>query len=187
MKSRIFLLMAAVFLVTLSLPRQAAAQFELSLGFNFHRTDYGQDIGYSWNRRWGTSFGYYFGDRSEVEFGYTEVVERTKIHGLEDTTFHDRIYSLNVVQSLAPRDFPVQPYVKIGIGQLDREATGEYTGGGAPPKLVLSVTGIIGAGARIYIAKGFSIRLEATSYLAGGNISKFKENAALSFGISSTF
>ncbi len=176
-----------VALLTVLLPGKASAgAFEYSLGFSFNRSNYTEES-FSWNRRWGTSIGYHFTDRSGIEFSFQDVVDRTKIIGYEDTTFHDQIFSFNWVQALTGKDFPVQPYVKAGIGQLNREATGTYGGGGSPPRIVDSVTAVFSLGARIYLSRGMAIRTEATSYLSGGSIRTWKDNLAYNFGVSVFF
>ena len=168
-------------------PQQAAAgAFELSLGFSFNRSNY-TGSNYSWSRHWGATAGYYFTEHSEIEFSVQDIVDRTSIMGYEDTTFHDQIYSFNWVQSLTSKDFPVQPYVKVGLGQLNREATGSYANGGSPPAIVDSLTVVLGAGLRLYFTKKFAIRSEATTYLTGGNIQTWKNNVSTNIGVSFYF
>lgn len=178
---------AAITCAFIAAPRQAAAgTFELSLGFQFNRTQY-DGLGFSWVRRWGSSVGYHFNDKSEVEFSFQDVVDRTKITGSEDTTFHDQIYSLNWVQAFTGKNFPIQPYVKIGVGQLNRSATGSYANGTEPPRIMDSVTGVLAGGLRIYIMRNFALRGEATSYLARGSIRTWKDNLAFTSGVSFYF
>jgi len=168
-------------------PKQAAAgAVEFSFGFSFNKSNY-SGSSYSWTRRWGTSIGYYFGPTSQIELAYQDVTDRSKIVGYEDTTFHDKIYSVNLVQELMPKKFPVQPYVKAGVGQLNRSATGMYAWGASPPLKVDSITGVLGAGLRIYITRTFGIRSEATTYLAGGAINKWKDNVGFTVGASFFF
>jgi hypothetical protein len=166
--------------------RAAAGTFEYSLGFSFNRSNYSDDD-FSWNRRWGTSLGYHFNDRSEVEFAYQDIVDRTRIDGYEDTTFHDQIYSFNWVQNLLDKNSAFQPYVKLGLGQLNRSATGNYAGGASPPSLVDSVTVVLGGGLRLYLTRAFALRFEATSYLSGGSVRTWKDNIGVQFGTSIFF
>ncbi len=175
-----------ILLALLSAGPALAGTFEFSLGGSFNQSNYGGG-NYSWDRRWGGSIGYYFLALSQVELSFQDVTDRTNISGYEDTTFHDQIFSLNWVQSLAGKTFPLQPYVKAGIGQLNREATGNYASGASPPRTVAQLTGIVGAGLRVYITRAFAIRGEATSYLVGGNISTWQDNFALNLGISLAF
>jgi hypothetical protein len=171
-------------LAILLTPWQAAADtIEVSAGFSFDKTTY-SDENFSWTRRWGTSVGYYFNDKAELEFAFQDVVYRTHIVGFEDTNFHDQIYSANWVQSLWGKNHPIQPYFKAGIGQLNRDAGGTYANGVAPASKVDSLTVIAGAGLRLYLTRRFAIRTEATSYLSGGSIKSWSDNFAVNFGLS---
>lgn len=168
-------------------PRSAAAgAFELSLGVSYNRSNYLAG-GYTSERRWGSSVGYHFTERTEIEFAFQDVSTLNNLTGLENTRFHDQIYSLNWVQALTGKNFPVQPYAKVGVGQLNREATGTYASGAAPPAIVDSVTGVLGVGMRIYLTKTFGIRSEVTSYLAGGSIRTWKDNLSYNVGVSLYF
>lgn len=170
-----------------AVPLQALATFEFSLGFSFSRQNYSSASGgdnYTSNRRWGTSIGYYFSELTEVEFGYQEVTDRTRIVGFEDTTFFDRIYSVNWVQSFTRKTSALQPYVKVGVGQLNRDASGTYSNGLSPNPQIDSLTGILGAGMRIYLTRSFAIRVEGVSYLTGGSIQTFKDNYSTTIGAS---
>lgn len=165
----------------------SAGVFEISLGCSYNRSNY-SDRDYSWSRKLGAGIGYHISEKSQIELAFQDIFDRTKIDGYEDTSLHDRIYSLNWVQSLIGKNFPIQPYVKIGIGQLNRDAEGTYLGGNAsPPVQMDSVTVVLGAGLRLYVLKNFAIRSEATSYLTGGNIRTYKDNVSLSVGASFYF
>jgi hypothetical protein len=122
-----------------------------------------------------------------VEISFQDVVDRTRIANFEDTTFHDQIYSASWIQTLTGQNFALQPYVKAGVGQLNREATGSYANGVAPPSRVDSVTGVMGVGLRIYVTRTFAVRSEATSYLAGGSIRTWKDNLSTTIGASLYF
>lgn len=169
------------------IPRAAhAGTVEISVGFSYNHDTYtGSD--YSWERRWGASAGYYLTELTEFEVGFQDVYTVTSIAGFENTTFHDQIYSLDWVQNFVGKQFPIQPYSKLGIGQLDRTASGSYTGGVAPPAVLDEVTIIIGAGLRLYFTRSFALRSELTTYLVGGAISTFSQNVAFTAGCSIFF
>ncbi len=189
LSSNLAWLVAALFatLLPMLLPWNAAAGvIETSGGFSFNKTTYG-DNSFSWTRRYTASFTYYFTEISSIELAYQDAYSRNKILGLEDTTFHDKVYSVNWVQHLTGRDFPVQPYFKVGIGQLNRNATGTYATGGSPPQSEDSLTAILGGGLKIYLTKTFGLRGEATSYLTGAKISTWKDNISATAGISIYF
>lgn len=169
-----------------AIPSQAQGTFEVSLGASYNRTNFSGDS-YNWNRRYGLSLAYHFTERSGIEFSFQDVVDRTKIVGFEDTTFHDRVYGANWIQSFTGRDSFVQPYFRAGVGVLNREANGVYAAGTSPPSRLDSITALFGLGFRFYVTKQFAIRAEGTSYLTGGRISTWRDNFASNLGISVYF
>ena len=130
---------------------------------------------------------YFFALSAKSKFLSKDVLYRTQIEGMEDTTFHDQIFSLDWVQSLASKNSWIQPYVKLGIGQLDQDASGSYAGGLTPPAVYDSWTVVAGAGLRIFIVRSFALKAEGTTYLTGGNISTWQDNFAVSGGVSLYF
>lgn len=162
-----------------------AEGIEISSGFSFTRTNYGSDGGenFSWVRRYGATVGYKFSLLSSIEFSIQESVDRTKILGYEDTIFTDRVYSLNWIQNLFTLA-AIQPYFKIGAGQLNREASGSYANGASPNPQTDSLTAVIGLGTRIYVTRNFAVRTEVTSYLTGGSIRTYKDNVGMTIGAS---
>ena len=176
----------AVLAVFFSIASAEAGMFEISLGGSFNHSTY-TDGNFSWSRRWGATFGYHLSEFSEIELAFQDIVDRTKIEGYEDTTFHDEIYGANWVQSLFGKNSEFQPYVKAGVGQLNRSASGTYASGGSPPIIFDSLTGILGAGLRIHLVRGFAIRAEGTTYLTGANINTWRDNFALTVGLSLLF
>ncbi len=186
MKKWIWVLGAAMaFLV--AMPSEAlAGAFEITGGFFFNQSNYGNSS-FSWTRRWTGSIGYHFSEVSEVELSFADVVNRTLITNYEDTTFHDQISSINWVQSVFGKEAIFNPYAKIGIGQLNRDATGSYAFGGSPTSRVDALTAILGAGARVRIGPRFGIRLEADTYLTGGAIGTWQDNISFNVGFSFYF
>lgn len=163
-----------------------AGTMELSFGFNYNRTNYSEG-NYSWNRRLGASVAYHFTATSGIEWSYAMVVDRTKIEGLQDTTFNDQVYSLNWVQSLTGSQTIFQPYFKAGIGQLNRDASGTYAGGVSPPPFLDALSAVLSTGFRLYFTKAFALRIEATTYLQNADFSKWKDNLGLTAGTSIYF
>jgi len=93
---KIFLLSLGLGLFSVRVAQAAAGNFEISGGLAFNSTDYGNGD-YSWSRRWGASVGFFFTDLTEVEYAFQDVTERTKLSGYEDTSFHDQINSINLI------------------------------------------------------------------------------------------
>ena len=166
------------------LPTNAQAGImELSGNFSYSQSNFGNG-GFSWSRRYGASIGYYFLALSEIEFSVQDIVYKTGFNDSEFTNFHDQIYSVDWVQSLSPKSSGFQPYFKLGIGQLNRESS---SSGSTSSVIYDSLTGVAGAGLRIFILNFLSIKGECTSYLVGGAISTAKDNLAFNAGISFYF
>lgn len=176
----------ALMTMILGASQAQAGVVELSAGFFYNRTNYSA-ADYSWSKRLGFSIGYYFTESSQIEFAYQDMVERMFVTNYQDTTFHDRVYSFNWVQSILGKQTRFQPYVKAGLGQLNRDGSGTYAGGGAPPARYDAVTGVIGLGFKLYFTQTFALRTEATSYLAKGSLASWKDNIAASVGLSLLF
>ena len=160
-----------------------ADYWELSGGLNYNKSTYSGGS-YSWNRRLGASIGYNFTDSSTLEIAYQKSYERDHYEGFEDSTFDDQVYSLNFVYNLLGKNASIQPYVKVGIGQLFRNSSVYDSVGRAQVNQLNQLTGVLGAGLKFYITKTFAIRAEATSYLSGAKIATWKDNFGATFGVS---
>lgn len=163
-----------------------AGYFEYSLGGSYSKSVYSQDS-YSRVRRYGTSFGYNFTDFSQIEFSYQNSVTSNQVSTGETSRFNDQVSSVNWVQNLLPRDVPIQPFLRGGIGQLVRKATSVDTLGRSQQVNQNAVTGVIGAGLRINFTKFTALRLEGTSYLSEGKLRTWRDNLALQVGLSVLF
>jgi hypothetical protein len=170
-----------------SLEKEAhAGVVEISGSAFYSQSSYG-DSNFTWTRRWGVSVGYYFLALSEIEFSVQDIFYKTKLGNREENSFHDQVYSVDWVQSLASKNATVQPYFKVGIGQLNREAVWKSAAGTTGPILYDSVTGVAGAGFRVYVLKNFSLKVEASTYLMGGMVSTAKDNFSFTGGVSVYF
>jgi hypothetical protein len=177
--------LVSVLVFPLAVPAQAGL-FEWSLGLNYGRTEYAGGS-YTTQKRYGTSVGYNFSELSQIEFSFQEVLDRQKFVNFEDSTYHDRIYSFNWVQSLLPREAKLQPYFRGGIGQLNREANVRDFLGRSQRSQIDSITGVVGAGLRIFFTRELAFRMEGTSYLTGARLSTWRDNFAVTFGASLFF
>lgn len=162
-------------------PTALGGVFELGGGFSLTKTTYNAGS-FNKSRSYSASLGYYFTQESEIEFMYQDSNSQTFVEGVEDVTYHDRVYSLNLVYYLASDEqTQVRPYFRAGIGQLNRDATGNINGVPAPGRLdQVSVIGGLGVKAKISSRVGF--KAEATTYLSGGNISTWQDNLTLNIG-----
>lgn len=178
---------AAVMFSAVSLPTAQAGIFEFSISGSYNRSNYSEES-YAWTRRWGTALGYHFTELSGIEMSFSDAFERTSIDGYQDTSIRDRVYALMWVQALTPRAAAIQPYFKLGVGQLNRDATGTYFGGlVAPPSRIDEVTVIASAGLRLFFTKMTAFKMEGTTYLTGGSLATWHDNIALSVGLSLYF
>ena len=163
-----------------------AGTYELGFNFGYNRSKYSA-TDYTFSRRWGISGAYHFSEMSSIEFSYENVTERTFIDSYQDTTFHDKVISASWVQALLPRDMRIQPFVRGGVAQLNRDVTGSYAGGFSPPSRIDSLSGVIGAGFRFFLSEQFVFKGQYTSYLEGARIKSFGDNVATTIGLSYYF
>jgi len=175
---RLFLLtlMMGLFLGTTT---AEAGFWEASAGLNYSRSKYAGGS-YSWNRRLGGSLGYKFSDSQKS-------YERNHYEGFEDSTYEDQVYSVNFVWNILTKESMIQPYVKVGVGQLVRNASISNSSGQSQLQELQQLTGVIGAGFRFYLTKTTALRLEGTSYLSGAKLGTWKDNFGMTFGISLYF
>ncbi len=172
-----------LFLLLLTVESSNAGGFEISGGGSYSESKLGESS-FQWTRRWTLAIGYQFWHLSEIEFAMQDVVYQTKITHVEDTKFHDQVYSIDWVQHLASRGSFLIPYVKVGVGQLNREASGSYWEGGAPPKIYDSLTAVLGGGLKVMVTRRLGLRVEGTSYLTNGVLSTWRNNVSTKFGFS---
>jgi hypothetical protein len=159
----------------------SAGFWEISSGLNYSRSEY-EGGSYAWSRRLGGSFGYNFNDSSTIEFAYQKSYERNHFQGYEDSVYDDQVYSVNWVQNIFSKESVVQPYVKLGVGQLVRNASISDSLGRSSVQKLSQVTGVLGAGIKFYLTKTFAIRMEGTSYLSEGKLNTWQNNFGLTFG-----
>ncbi len=162
-----------------------AGIMEFSSSFSYSRTNY-SDVSYSWSRRVGLGLGYYFWGESELEFEVQDILFRTKITDVGDTSLHDQIFSIQWVQGLAPSEFWIHPYFKVGVGQLNRVASGSSSTGEAPLEYG-TITGVLGAGVKFKVYHELSLKIEGATYLINGSITTAQDNFAVNSGLSIYF
>jgi hypothetical protein len=183
LKNKIFMLIVWIgsgTLLSAAIPAQAGV-FELGGSYAYEKSTYNEGS-FTWSRRWSASLGYYLSEESELEFSYQDSMNRDFQDQVQDITYHDRVYSLNMNYFVAPKDSAIKPYFKVGVGQLNRDATGTYEGGYSAPGRLDQVTVILGAGLKAKFGSRFGLKIDATTYLAGGGISTWQQNVAISAG-----
>lgn len=178
--------MRIIILVTLFLIGTSAAKadyWELSSGLSYSRSQYSGGS-YAWNRRLGGSIGYNFTDSSTLEIAAQKSYERNHYEGFEDSTYEDQVVSMNMVWNILDKKATIQPYIKVGVGQLVRNASISNSSGQSQLQELQQLTGVLGAGFRLYITKATALRVEGTSYLSGAKLHTWKDNFGMTFGIS---
>jgi len=170
-----YFLLGVLAIITLSPTIADAGVFELSGSFSFakNRIDANNR---SKRVSYRGAFGFHFTQVSGVELSYSMITTQYESSLNAGITVKDRIYSFRWVQSLVPRNTPVQPYIKVGVGQLNRNASGLISGKTDAVILDLAV------GIRIFVSQQIAFNLEVNSYPEGGNISTWDENLLLSAG-----
>jgi hypothetical protein len=159
-----------------------AGVFELGGAYSYGYNSYAGGA-YTSSKTWSTSLGYYFTQESEVEFSYQDSNNRDFVPNVQDISYQDQVYSLNFIYHLAGEGAPIKPYFRLGVGQLNRDASGiYYSSNYGPPGRLDQVTVIGGLGVKMKLTSRFGLKAEATSYLSGGNISTWKNNITLNIG-----
>lgn len=159
-----------------------AGVYEVGGSFSWNRSNYNAGS-YTWTKSFGFSFGYYFTQDSEVQFSYSDSTTKTFVESVQDTSYRDRVYSINFVYHFFDEQSTFRPYVRMGVGQLNRDATGTYSAAGyyAPGRLdAVSVIG--GLGFKYKVTERIAVKAEGTSYLTGGSIGSWADNVTLNFG-----
>ncbi len=159
-----------------------AGVYELGASFAYSRSNYNAGS-YTRSSAYGISFGYYFTQDSEVQFSYSDKTDKTFVKNVQDTTYRDRTYSINMLYYLLDEQSTFRPFFRIGIGQLNRDATGTYSAAGysAPGRLdTVSVIG--GLGFKWKVLEKIALKCEATSYLTGGAIGSWSDNLTFNIG-----
>lgn len=158
-----------------------AGVFETSLGFSYSRSAYNGGS-YSVTQSWNGALGYYLTQDSQVQFSYQDSLNSEFVPNVQDIKYRDRVYSMNFLYHLFSEGAAVRPFLRFGVGQLNRDATGTYQGGFSPPGRLDQVTVISGFGLKFKLSSRFGLRLDGTSYLTGGSIATWKDNFNVALG-----
>ena len=158
-----------------------AGVFELGGTASYNHNSYNGGT-VTWTRSYTANFGYFFTADSELEFSYQDSTNEEKVPGVQDITYRDRVYSINFLYHFFDETSAFRPYLRAGVGQLNRDATGWYQGGYSPAGRLDQVTVIGGIGLKVKIYSRFSLKAEATTYLSGGSISSYRDNVSLNIG-----
>ena len=161
--------------------QSVAGVFELGGAYSMSRSNYNAGS-YTKTDSFSLTLGYYFTEDSELQFMYQDSRTHNFVDKVQDITYRDRTYSMNLLYYMFEKETAVRPYFRVGLGQLNRDATGSYQGGYSPPGRLDQVSVIGGLGIKMRIGGRFGLKAEAISYLTGGNISTWQDNVTLNIG-----
>ena len=182
-----FALFCLLVLGTLMPSAQGAELWGIDLSFSgsYSRQDYGLNQGFSFYRRWSAGISYQINEVNSIELYYAQNYSESHLTGYQDTSIQDQVYSIDWVQSLWNSEDRVVPYVKIGVGNLQRRAVtiDAETNTTAGDIQYNTLSGILGIGLLIRAHERLSLRAEATTYLPGARISQWKDNYSLNVGV----
>jgi hypothetical protein len=158
-----------------------AGVFELGGTYAYTRSNYNAGS-YTVTNSYSASLGYYFTEDSELQFSYQDTRTHNYVEKVQDINYRDRVYSMNLLYYLFEKETAIRPYFRVGLGQLNRDATGSYQGGYSPPGRLDQVSVIGGLGLKMRLGGRFGLKAEMTSYLTGGNIATWQDNITINFG-----
>ncbi len=182
LKSYLILILALLW----QIPTAKAQTFELSLLAGFSKTSYGEGT-YTKSSRFTGSLAVNITSLTQIELGYTDSRSRyvsNSATSSSTTQTWDRNLSLAIVQSLLPKSFIVQPFIKGGAAQLYRIQKLTYDGVAQPESVLKQPSGVLGAGLRIFLHRNISLKCELTTYLPNFHISAAKDNYDWEAGLS---
>ena len=186
-------------LATLALalaPRAQGAVVELSAMVAYSTSKFNTDYP-SVSRRYTGSFDLKFTPVSAIEFEYTDELSEYSFPSdlgmlakptKEQESYKDTIFSINWVQTLVSSKWILQPYFVIGGGRMTRKVTmslPEFGYGQTTTQNVFTGTG--GVGLRLFLTKSMAIKGELKTYVPNFQFAKWKDNQALSAGLSWAF
>jgi len=189
-------LLALVIVWLAAAPCAGAAVVEISAMAAYSSSKFDTNYTSEMHRYSGT-FDLKFTAVSAIEFEYTDETTNYSYPsdlGLlaratqEQTSYKDTIYSVNWVQNLVSSKFILQPYFVIGGGRMTRKYTmslPEFGFGQTTTQNVFTGTG--GVGLRLFLTRSMAIKGELKSYVPNFQFSKWKDNQALSLGLSWAF
>lgn len=161
MSKNIFLLL----LLALSSTQSYAGFTELGASVNYRRTSI-DEYNYSDSTSYTGSIAYYFWERSALELSYTSGIGKlsTRATGTTEITqiqiAEFSMTSLDLILSLAGKEDPFQPYIKVGAGYVDKKIFKENELEGR--RLIQKQSGIApsaGVGLKIGLTKHLSLKL----------------------------
>lgn len=192
-----FLFVAVLFLFTSTANARPAV--EISSMFSYGKSELGGGA-FTQQTRYSFSFALRFTKVSAIEVSYLrsktknfspDVLDSLVSDVIDQTlTYDDTVYSANWVQNILPSKWILQPYLKVGAGRLIRKQRVDYTGilsGESKETIQESVTGVVGAGVRLFLLKNMALKGEFISYMPKFRLSTWKDSQLFTAGFSWLF
>ena len=195
--ARVSALIVALLCAGARSPSASAAVVEIS-GMVAYSTSNFDNSYHSLQRRYTGTMDFKFTAVSALEFEYTDELTQysypSDLGGLlttptkEVTIYKDTIYSVNWVQNLVSTKWILQPYFIIGAGRMTRRYTVELPDIPFKQETTQNVfTGTGGMGLRLFLTHSMAIKGEFKTYVPNFQFAKWKDNEALSVGLSWAF
>jgi hypothetical protein len=147
-------------------------------GGNFTRT-----------RRYTASFALNLTSITEIEasYMYSDSFYNQSSGPVQTISTNEQSLALSLVQTLVPASWPIQPYVKAGAAQYNRRQRGTEDGVATREVSTKSPSAVVGAGLRIILFGGFSVKGEVTSIIADFRWRDAKNNVNAQVGLGWNF
>jgi hypothetical protein len=159
---------------------------EISAMGSYSKTSY-SSYSYSTTRRYTATIGINLTSVTEIEASYTFTDTFLNQDPVQTSKTNEQILGLSIIQSLLPRSWIIQPYVKAGAAQYNRRQTGTLRGIPSTPSYSKSPSALLGGGLRIFFSRNFSLRSELITYLPDFHMSQAKDNFSIQVGFSFHF
>lgn len=159
---------------------------EISAMGSYSKTSY-SSYSYSTTRRYTATIGINITSVTEIEASYTYTDTFLNQDPYQTSKTNEQILGLSLIQSLFPKKWFVQPYLKAGAAQYNRRQTGTLRGIPTVPSYSKSPSALLGGGLRIFFTKNFALRSELVTYLPDFHMSQAKDNFSIQVGFSFHF
>lgn len=189
MKFRKLIYQILVFGALVAFSPQHAKAFptgEGSLMGSYSKTNYGNNA-FTTTKRYTIAAGVFITPVTEIEISFMYSDSFFNYDPVQTTSVNEQILSASVIQSIVPPSFIIQPYGKFGVAQYNRRQEGTISGVPTAPTESKSPSAIIGAGARIFLLRNFSLRVEGITYLPDLKFGDAKDNFSVQVGASINF
>lgn len=122
-----------------------------------------------------------------VELAYKNIHQKTQLAQIKSLITDSQLFSLEISQILVPPTWRAQPYVSMGLGQLNRNMVVTFLDDSQASESLDSLSVVAGVGLRIFVSQATSLNIAAETFLDDFDFSTYQDNAALTVGINIGF